>query len=111
MSATYDPNLATDMDWVRFQVGDRDVSNALLQDEEINAILAEEENKYLAAARCGNVILARFRGVKSKTVANTTVMLGGSTENEYTRHLCELKKRGCQLLLGRDNGGSVLRVL
>ncbi len=60
MAATYDASLASERDWVRFFIGDRDVTKAALQDEEIVAVIAEERTragagdhvKYLAAARC-----------------------------------------------------------
>lgn len=39
MTATYNPALLTDLDRVRFYVGDRNITAAYFQDEEINAIL------------------------------------------------------------------------
>src|SRR5262245_50501418 len=117
MAATYDPTLPRDKDWVRLQIGDRGtfsaapaITGAVLSDEEINAILAEEANKYLAAARLGDVILAKGRGVVSKSVSSLSLSWGDSPEGSYRAHLQRLRERGCQLLL-KGSGGSVFRVL
>lgn len=60
MAVTYNAALATTRDWVRFLVYDRDTAKAVLQDEEIDAVLVEEsDNKYLAAARVGEILLLK----------------------------------------------------
>lgn len=110
MSATYDPTLPSDVSWVRFLVGDRDVTKAVLSDEEIGAVLAEEANKYLAAARVGEVILTRGRGVISKSVGDLSLSYGDSPESAYRSHLQTLRERGAELLL-KTSGSSVFRVL
>ena len=103
MSATYDPTLATDMDWVRFLIYDRDTAAARLQDEEILAVLVEEANKYLAAARCGEILLARsFPGdITSKKVAELSLAWGGTMgrANSYEAYLKQLREYGTWLLL------------
>ena len=109
MSATYDPTLPTDRDWVRFLVGDRVVASNILEDEEIDALLLEEANKYLAAARAGEVILSRSRGVVSKTVADLSLTYGDSPESAYRTHLQRLREKGCKLLL-EVSGSSILRI-
>lgn len=72
MTASYDPALSTDVDWVRSMVGDTDTSGAQLQDEEILQFLTEEANKYLAAALALETMLARWiaqgKGVVEKQV-------------------------------------------
>jgi hypothetical protein len=110
VSATYDPTLPTDKDWVRFLIGDRDVADPRLQDEEILALLVEKENKYLAAALAGDSILAAGQGAVSKSVGDLSLTLGDSAESTYRAHLRRLHERGCQLLL-KVSGGSVLRML
>lgn len=110
MSATYDASLPTDKDWVRFLVGDRTVSSAVLQDEEIAALLVEEKNKYLAAARAGETILARTQGVVSKQVDDLSISFGDSAESAYRAHIKSLRERGATLLL-RKSGSSVFRLL
>lgn len=59
MSATYDPTLPNDRNFVRFLINDTVTSTAIFQDEEIDAVLTEESArisvaaalKYFAAAR------------------------------------------------------------
>ena len=70
MAATYDPALPANLDWVRFLIGDTDVSgtSARLQDEEILALIAEEVaetgagvwTKYFAAAAALEALVNRW---------------------------------------------------
>lgn len=100
MTFSYDPTLPTDRDWVRFIIGDRVVETASLDDGEIDAVLAQEANKYLAAARCGRIILARGRGgVTSKSVDGLSLSYDSSPEGAYGKHLTEIHQKGCELLL------------
>lgn len=108
MASEYDPRLLTDKDWVRFLTGDRTAPWALT-DPEITAVLAEEANKYLAAARCGEVILSKGRGAVSKSVGNLSISYGDSPEGAYRSHLTRLRERGAELLLKEDGGGAVFR--
>jgi hypothetical protein len=63
MSATYTSPDNSDSDWVRFKLGDTDVSgdNADLSDEEIAAMLAEKGNKWPAAHACALAIARRYQ--------------------------------------------------
>jgi hypothetical protein len=54
-----DPS-ASDLDAVRFYVGDTTTTRQLLQDEEVNFTLAEHSNQRLAAAVCADAIAAKF---------------------------------------------------
>jgi len=100
---SYDPTLASDLDWVRFLIGDR-AQPSVLEDEEITAVLAEEANKYLAAARCGRFILARGRaGVTSKSVDGLSLSYDSSPDGAYGRYCAELHQRGCELLLPKGS--------
>jgi hypothetical protein len=111
MTATYDPLLPTDLDWVRFLIGDRNTASPALQNEEILACLVEKgQNKYLAAALAGNAILAKGRGVISKSVGDLSLSFGDSPTATYRSHLQRLQERGAELLL-KQSGSSVLRVL
>jgi hypothetical protein len=115
LTTTYTNSLPTDKDWVRFQVYDRE-SPWILQDEEITAILAEESNKWVAAARCGEIILARTRGVIAKKVAETTTAYGiaGSiltSSSPYQEHLSKLRKEGMKRSMGSDGASGILRIL
>jgi hypothetical protein len=102
VSATYDPGLASDLFWVRFLIGDKDVERVTLQDEEILAVLGEEANKYLAASRCGRLILARGRGgISSKSVDGLSISYDASPEGAYGKYLDDLHQRGVALLYGK----------
>lgn len=112
MAATFDPNLATNRDWVRFLIGDVDTANAQLQDQTIEAILVEEPNKYLAAASAGGLILSSGGAdVVSKKVGDLQVDYGGGASNEiYRDYLKGLRERGARDLL-RTSGNPVFRVV
>jgi len=124
VSATYDPTLPTDRDWVRFLSGDRVVASAVLQDEEIDALIAEQVSingsgnwtKYLAAAMAAGVILNKDGGsgtVTSKTVGNLSIDYGSndSADSAYRAYMKSLQERGCALLLKAGGNSHVLRML
>ena len=111
MAATYDANLPTDKDYVRFALGDTDVNPttaADLMDEEIFAILEDEKNKYLAAARCGEIIIGKLKGLVSKNVDNLGISFGDSPTSSYRAHLQRLREDGANRLLSKNQ---VFRVL
>lgn len=112
MSQTYDPTLSTDKDWVRFLVGDRVVDGtAVLEDEEIEALLVEEPNKYMAAARACEVILADRGDVVSKSVDDLSISYSGSAESAYREHVRKLKQRGATEAMKTAGKSAVMRVL
>jgi hypothetical protein len=103
MAATYDPTLPTDRDWVRFLIGDTNVTpatDALFTDEEIDAVLTEQSNKYLAAARLLSNLSARWagagRGVMSKRVDELSARWGvsGDTASALASRIAELRSLG-----------------
>ena len=105
MAFTYNIELTTDKDWVRFLIVDRDVSlndnsvsKAYLSDEEINALLQEEENKYLAAARAGEILLNRSKGLVHKEVEELSIEYADSAESTYQIYINKLRERGNELL-------------
>lgn len=113
MTATYDVNLATDKDWVRFKIGDSVVdpeTRAKLQDEEIEAVLAEESNKWLAAARLAESILAKRQGATSKSVGDLSISYGDGSDSSYRGLIKDLREEGCRRLL-KTSGSSVMRIL
>jgi len=110
VSATYDPTLPTDKDWVRFLIGDRVEATAKLQDEEILAVLGEEANKYLAAARCGEIIISLGQGAVSKSVDDLSITYGDSAESSFRDHLRKLREEGARRLY-KLSGATVLRTL
>lgn len=66
MTWSYDPdNLGTSVkDDLRLEIGDTDVNNQLLQDQEINWVITQEDSYWGQAARCCEMI-ARFFMVKA----------------------------------------------
>ena len=105
---TYSPLLPTDKDWVRFLSGDRDVSVAKLSDEEIAALLIEEANKYLAAARACEIILARSGGLVEKHVGDLLLKWGGSAQDQYSQYIKSLREKGAALTISRPRTFRVL---
>lgn len=94
MAATYDPTLPTDMDWVRFLCGDRDVDSPGIQDEEIFALLEEEPNKYFAAAAACEMILAKSGGLIDKQVGDLRLKWSDEPNNAYNDYIKRLRERG-----------------
>ena len=60
MSWDYDPTHKVARDWVRWRIGDTDRTDQLLTNEEIDAAIATEGNRYLAAALSADSIAAKF---------------------------------------------------
>ena len=95
MTASYNPSLVDDLDWVRFLIGDREETDAIISDEEITTLLQEERNKYMAAFRAGNIILAQDQGVVEKAVGDLRLNRGDdSVKNAYSIYLLALQKKG-----------------
>ena len=97
MAATYDPNISTDKDWVRLQIGDR-AATFVLQNEEITFILAEEPNKWYAAAACGELIIGSRKGIAEKMVDNLRIEYGDDADSAYAQHLQRLREEGARRL-------------
>src|ERR1700690_867565 len=101
--ATYDAASGLAKDWVRLNIGDRDVSdngnNAIFSDVEINTILGEEPNKFLAAARLGEILLAQYLGSVSKSVEDLHLIVDHSKDSAYRAHITKLRERGSRDLL------------
>jgi hypothetical protein len=108
MSATYDSSLGTNRDWVRLLIGDTDTASAQLQDEEIDAILAEEPAtgqalKYMAAARALGALHAGWSsqgaGVMEKQVSRLKIKYGveSGASKAVQAKIDELRARGAHL--------------
>ena len=101
MPFSYDPGLSSDRDWVRLLSGDRVADQMRLADEEIDALLREESNKYLAAARACELLLARSGGLVTKQVDTLRLQWSDNStaETTYTKYIKYLKERGAQLTI------------
>lgn len=114
MASTYDPSLinTVELDWVRFNIGDRGPTyggrNFILDDSEITQTLAQERNKWIAAFRCGSIILSRGFGITSKSVDGLAISWGDGAESNYRKHLQTLLERGCEIQLDTNRAFSVL---
>lgn len=107
MSATYDPTLPTDRDWVRFLIGDTDTSAAEISDEEINALLADSAypNRYLAAAAAGDLMGTRAGGILSKSLAELSITYGSDSGISFADYVGRLRAKGADVELGKDPKG------
>ena len=108
MAATYDPALGSDRDWVRFLIGDRDVTHPILQDENIDAILVEKSNKYCAAVIAAQAIVAQSKGLVEKAVDDLKLRWSDNAKSTYNEYIKSLQGRCAQASLKQP---AVFRVL
>lgn len=74
MTWEYDNTLPSDKDKVRFIIQDTNDSEHLLEDEELEWLLVEQGNVYLAGAAACEVLAGRFRAkVTSKSVGGLSI--------------------------------------
>lgn len=104
----YDPSLRTDRDWVRFFIADKGPT-FYVADEEIDALLVEQPNKYLAASVAGRLLINRTAGATGgmelieKQVDGLRLRYGGGSGgseggSSYASHLDWLWREGCNRL-------------
>jgi hypothetical protein len=72
MAFSYDPTLATEKDQVRFLIHDT-VSPGKYQDSEIEWVLTQEANVYMAAAQLCEQLVAFAGSVKKKTIGDLSI--------------------------------------
>lgn len=76
MTATYDTALTAAKDQVRLLIGDTDVTDALLQDEEIAYLLTQSaSNVNVASVRACEAVAARFSRLADTQVDDVRVSL------------------------------------
>src|SRR5579863_9001782 len=104
--------------WVRMLIGDMNIGNdvngnpiAVLEDEMITGVLGSEKNVYLAAARCGEIILAQNVGIVSKMVGQLRLQFDHTPDNAYWGHIQMLRAKGMQALLDNQNKSHSVFVL
>lgn len=98
MAATYDPSLVADKDWVRLLSGDRDMTDPRLQDEEIEQLLVENRNKYLAAAAACELILMRHGNLVEKQVGDLKIKYSDEVKSAYREYIARLRAKGADKL-------------
>lgn len=79
-------------DAVRFLVGDTDESDPLLSDEEINFLVAEEPNRYAAAAAACRSIAAKLAR-EYERMESETLKATDRTPERYRQLAMDLDKR------------------
>jgi hypothetical protein len=109
MTATYDP---TDLDKgtasgrvnvVRFLLGDTDVTNPELQNEEITFTLSETTNKvYLAASICASTVSSKYAGLANVEINGILSVDYSELANAFSVLSVKLKSDGNRL-----EGGSI----
>lgn len=93
MSFSYsqDPS-DSDLDWVRWRVGDTDASNFFQHDAEIEAAIAEAGNKLLGAARVAEAIAGKFAR-NADTELETQSVKKSQRFEHYTKLAAELRRQ------------------
>ena len=119
MAQTYEvENISTDETYqVRFLIGDTNLSTGmLLEDEEIDWLLATEANVYMAAAMAADMIVTRMNGavvgatgpITRKRVGQTDITYAnGRTSEQYGSLAGSLRARGSNHQLPFAGGISV----
>ena len=110
MGKTYTPTLPKAKDWVRLQIADNRTGSMVLEDEEIEAIIAaqKQSNRNLAAAACGELIMARAGNVIEKRVDDLEIRYGADSDSAFRTHLQKLRETGAQELLSKQSNFRVL---
>ena len=91
-SYSFDPS-ESDKDTVRFLIGDTCFEKQQLTDEEIEWILTEEANTYLAAARACRSISAMFARRADRTVGDLSIKYT-TIRDQYDTLAKDLESRG-----------------
>lgn len=91
MSWSYDPNLSTDRDRVRFLIGDTDTNDQLLSDEELDYLLTQY-SVYEAAAVACEAIAAKYARKADKEVGDLSIKWS-QVSDQYTKKAQELRKQ------------------
>ncbi len=104
MAWTYDSSLSNDKDRVRFLVGDVDTNAQLVQDEEIQWVLSQEANVYMAAASVAETIARKIQagGFDTLKVGETSISL--KRAQDLLALSTRLRKRGSTHMLPSAGG-------
>jgi hypothetical protein len=81
MSWTYNENLTTSTDRVRWLVGDTNTDDQLVQDEEIAFALSEDASVYAAGATVARAIAAKFARLPSTSIDGLSISLRERVEH------------------------------
>jgi hypothetical protein len=93
-SATYSGNPSNSTrDQVRFLLRDTDMSSPILTDAEIDWLLTEEPNVYLAAASAAEQVTSRFANLADKQVGDLRISYRNQVR-DWDQRATALRKRG-----------------
>lgn len=96
-------DLATDLNWVRFKIGDTG-STAQLADDEITFLLSEEPNKWYAAAAALAALKAEWqaagKGIYEKRVDELMIRRGIEGVRSVDDLIGDLRAEGARRLAG-----------
>ncbi len=85
---SFDPSLPTDRDKVRLYIGDTDPASERLSDDTIDGVLALERNPRRAAARCAQILAAKFA-----TLSDVRGMHVAANRSNLYRYYSELARK------------------
>jgi hypothetical protein len=90
---TYDPTLPTPRDVLRFEIGDTIATRPLMQDEELDALLAvNDDNVTIVAWKASEHLAGYFGGKADKTVGRLSISYGRQSDY-YTSLSRRLRRR------------------
>lgn len=100
MAKTYTPGGTKQRDMVRLLIADNTTGKMHLADEEIDAMLVRESNNTnLAAAACGELLIARHGNTTEKRVGDLQLRFSEEPDSVFAEYLTGLRERGAQELL------------
>lgn len=122
MTATYDTTLPTNKDHVRFLIGDTDITNPRLSDEEILAVISEQTAsgkslKYFASAACLSALLSKWssagEGELEREVDDFRIRRGidQSAYQAVQMRIKQLREQGSYYLSKKPRGFRILVIL
>ena len=100
MTFSYDDSLGTDLDRVRFRIGDKVTASALLSYEEISAALTDRGSVAGACVACVESILAGL----SRSVDRSTIGLSSSRSQAVQQYRDLLRDLKTELVAGVSGG-------
>lgn len=83
MSWSFDDTLSTDRDLVRILIGDTNTNDQLMSNESIDKVLTLQTNVNLAAARCCEMIAAKY----ARQVNTTNMSLSVQAADRYAHYI------------------------
>jgi hypothetical protein len=106
MSWTYNSTLATDLDRVRFLVGDTDTDDKQLQDGEINYVVGFFGSVYGAAAAICEALAAKYARKCDKSVGDLSLSMSQKS-TAYRAMAASLRSQGSVLCTPTAGGISI----